>query len=189
MAGENSNEQVSASAPGEGSAPAADAVGNQAEAGSTKKSERELYLESEAKRAIQERDEAKRQLRQAEEKRLAEDAKFKELWEKNAPELEQLRKEKAEREAAIKGELTEAEKSLSPEEKAEYDSFIAKLPEGDRLKWITARKARTERPPSSSPGSGSRPASGEKAISQAKFDGMTPFERAQFFASGGTISG
>lgn len=177
-----------AAAQGSGAPPAGEPAGNGADASSTKQTEREIYLETEMKKAAQERDQARAKLREQETASAAEAGKFKELWEKHSPELESLRAFKADAEARTKAALAEAEKSIPAEQKSEYEKFIQKLPEGERLEWIRTRQTQ-QKPPSSSPGAGDRPAPGEKTIKAAALENLSPMERALFFQAGGTVSG
>jgi len=166
----------------------ADAGAKKPEGSTQTISEREAYLESENKKLIAERDAAKKKAREADERILAENNEFKKLFEAAKPELETLRQRVSAIDERTKAKLATEEKKLTPEDKTEYDSFISKLSEDDRLEWISARLSSRQSPPSSSPGSGARPTGDGKTVTQENFNGMSPLEKAAFFAGGGKIA-
>jgi len=189
MADEKNDGKTTDAKHGDAGVGTADAGAKKPDGVSTVLSDREKHLEEENKKLIAERDAAKKKARESEEKQLADQNEFKKLYETAKPELESLRQRVTAIDERTKAKLASAEKTLSAEDKAEYEAFIFKLADDDKLEWINARQASKKPSNPSSPGAGSRPSGDGKTITQANLEGMTPLEQAAYFSTGGKIAG
>ena len=80
--------------------------------------------------------------------------------------------------SAMQAKLAESEKALPAEHKAEYDKYIAKLPEDERIEWINTRLVAGKTVPSS-PAS-SRP-QGSIGKTREEINQLSPEERIALY--------